>query len=352
MVTEQKFRQIPSSEGFRQNERLKPGQKLLLSSIDYLTSFTFLDKKFNEDGSISLSAKEKIDDKLLESIFKEYFSIYGLLAGLVGKENITVVKNELKLSVDPKTGKDIPVNLPDDLGAKKLPFLTEFFHTWIRDAHTLLNGKIFTNPNAWTQKDANTIMSGLGEGGKVLTRSKSILVTPDIYETSKADIKNLSSSGFKIGYLPFVDKSKQKNLFHEEHVDGHATLVEYVGGRLALVVASSYISQGEGAKKQIKKAADKIGAKLFEVDDRILPPLAFNLLQFEDRSIAMTSGAKTLETILASIVGKDKIFTTKYPIENIPKLHWGGIRCLTNIILSYYVDLLNLNSNIPVLKSI
>jgi hypothetical protein len=334
-------------EAFRGNEKLKPGQKLLLSSIDNLMAFTFFDKKFNEDGTVSLSFKEKIDDDLAKSIIREYYSIYGLLAGLVGRENIIVLKNKLNIGT---TEKDAIIPIPDDFGAKRLPFLTDFFHTWIRDAHTILNDKIFTNRDAWIEQDNNTEISKIGEGGKVLTRSKSILITPDIYEESKEDLQNLINSGFKIGYLPFVDASKQKNRFHKEHIDGHTTLVEYAGNRLALVVAKSYIYQGGGSEKQIKKAADKIGAKLFEVDDKNLPPLAFNLLQFADRSIAMTSGAKILETILASIVGKEKVFTTRYPIENIPKHHWGSIRCLTNIILSQYINNLNLNNHVRYLN--
>lgn len=126
---------------------------------------------------------------------------------------------------------------------------------------------------------------------------------------------------------------KQKYDFMEGHIDGHAALIEDENGQLALVVADSYSHQGNHTRKLIRGAAEAIGAEMKEVYDYNLPPLAFNLVQFEDRSIAITnSEARDLEVTLAMLVGKDKVFTTEVPLVKIPELTCGGIRCLTNII--------------------
>jgi hypothetical protein len=311
-------------EEHQQAERLQHGHKLLLAGPDFLVSFAFLDKVDKE-----LRRKSGLDEDVLLSLLKEYASIYELLAGLVGKENIIVAKTEFTFGKNSPTGVQLQsVNLPNELsfGAVEIPPLSKFYRAWPRDAYTLVDAKVLISKDAWSTQGKNMEYSGLAEGGRVLARGKAILVTPDIWKTSKDEIRSLQERGFKVGRLPFVDPVKQKYDFKENHIEGE-------NGQLYLVVADSYSRQGGHTRSSISQACDSVEVEIVEVDDKNLPPLAFNLVQFDDRSIAMTtSEARDLDVTLSWLVGKGKIFTTEIPLVQIPNLTCGGIRCLSNII--------------------
>jgi hypothetical protein len=332
------------SEGLKeQNERLKPGQKLLLAGHSFLAAFAF-----EHDINRIPLFKNNLNEDRLNNLMKEYFSIYGLLSGLVGKENVLVTDNCLEVGKS-TYGKTVheEVRLPDgnlNLQTIAAPFITDYYHCWPRDAHSLINGKVLTNKDTWTVQDKDISVSGLGEGGKVLVKDQAILITPDIYKSSKDEIGRLIKEGYRIGVLPFVDPSKQKHEFRADHIDGHASLIKDKDDKLTLVVADSYSRQGNDAMKFIREGCSTIGAKIVGVDDQYLPPLAFNLLQFEDKSIAMASALfRDLEVTLSGLVGGDKVFMTDTPITYIPKLAHGGIRCLTNTIPSWVIN--NYNSS-------
>ncbi|MBI4089202.1 MAG: hypothetical protein HY424_00685 [Candidatus Levybacteria bacterium] len=314
-------------------ERLKPGCKLLLPSPDFLAAFAYANKENKRVVSTM-----KPNEKTLYALFEEYDAIYSLLAQLVRKENIFVTKTKFLIG---KNGGDIlfteEVRLPQKLLDKYRPigahFLTsDQYKCYPRDAHTFVDGKILANKNAWSISE-DIVRSGLGEGGRVLTRGKVIFITRDINRNFKDETARLRQSGFRIGVLPFVDPREQKHDFKEDHIDGHATLIEGQSGKLSLIVADSYSRQGNHTRRMIREACEFVGVKMVEVDDSNLPPLALNLIQFEDRSIAMTnSEAYDLELTLVNMLGRDKVFTTDVPLVKIPHLTCAGIRCLTNII--------------------
>jgi len=324
-----------------QNKRLKPGQKLLLAGHSFLASLAF-----EQDVSGITPLKNNLNQEKLFHLMNEYFSINNLLLRLVGKENLLITENFLavgKISEGKTVREDI--RLPSGnsaLQTVKTPFLTNIYNCWPREAHTLIDGKILINNSAWKLQNSAITVSDLGEGGKVLTQDKTILVTPDIYEKAKDELKNLISEDYRIGVLPLVMKAKQGFDFTGSHIDGHASLIKDKNNKLALVVADSYFRQGNDSQRLIKKASKAINAQLIEVDDRNLPPLAFNMLQFEDKSVAMTgSVSKNLEAVISDLVGKNKVFTTGIPLTCVPKLSWGGIRCLTNTIPSWVINSYN-----------
>ncbi|MDP2585997.1 MAG: hypothetical protein Q8P29_03900 [Candidatus Levybacteria bacterium] len=328
-------RKTTSDEIQKTCERLKPGHKLSLAGPNFLTAFAFIDKENN-----ALNYAGRVNEKTMISLFNEYDSIYKLLKRLVGK-NLIVIKTDFTVGKSTPTGPEFKnIDLPNEMsyGSVSAPFLTTFYRSWPRDAHTLINGKILANKDAWNIEKDNIRISGLGEGGKVFTKKNSILVTPDIWKNSRDEIRGLINIGFKVGYLPFVDPKKQRHDFKENHLDGHSGLIEDKNGQLALVVAHSYSHQGNGTRKLIIRACESIDAQIVEVDDRNLPPLPFNFEQFEDRSIAVTnSEARDLEVTLMNLAGEDKVFKTDVPLVKIPRLTCGGIRCLTNIIPSSVV---------------
>jgi hypothetical protein len=319
-----------ANEISKQSERLLPGHKLLLADPASLLAFSLAKKSPSEKMF-------KLDERLMLSIFAEWHSIYNLFVNLVGKDNIVVSKTDITVG---KHNKDSSIDrksfdLPEKLsfGAIGIPFLSKFYLSWPRDAYIALADKIFANPKAWNMPSKDIEISELGEQGKVLTKNKAILVTPDVWKKSRHQISELTQDGFDVGCLLNVDKCKQNYRFEESHIDGHSALIEDKNGDLVLLVADSYSHQGNGARKLIKQAADTVGARMIEIDDRNLPPLALNLIQFEDGSIAFTnSEAKDLEITLAELVGNNKLFKTKIPLIAVPRLSSGGMRCLTNIL--------------------
>ena len=331
--------QKDNSEGLKEkNERLKLGQKLLLAGHSFLAAFAF-----EHDINGVPVFRNNINEKYFNNLMREYFSIHKLLSGLVGKENLLITENYLTIgkgSRDKVQYEDVRLPSSDfDLPTIAAPFMNSHYHSWPRDAHVMLGAEILTNKDAWTVQDKDISVSGLGEGGKVLVKDKAILVTPDIHKSSKDEIGKLTKEGYHIGVLPRVNPVKQKYGFMNEHIDGHASLIKDKDDNLALVVADSYLRQGNDTYKNIKTACKATGAEIVEVDDRNLPPLAFNLLQFEDKSIAVTNSvARDLEVTLHDLVGRDKVFMTEVPITYIPKLARGGIRCLTNAIPSWVIN--------------
>lgn len=324
---------LPSGEvSSKEQQRLPLGHKLLLAGPAFLMAFCFKDQE----------AKPKAEQRNLEEamsvMMREYYSIHNLFTGLLGKENIIVVANSLIVGKTGARGVNWrEVNLPKELdfGSEPAAWLREFYCSWPRDAHTIVGDRILANEKAWSAKLEALEFSGLGEGGKVLIRNNGILVTPDIWKQSKLEIDDLRQRGFNVGYLPSVNPSKQKYDLKKDHIDGHASLIEDKNGELVLLVADSYSHQGSKARDTIRRGAEAINARMVEVADANLPPLAFNLLQFEDGSVALTdSEAQDLTLTLSGLVGPNKVFTTDIPIQNIPSSTCGGIRCLTNTIPS------------------
>lgn len=328
--------QDPSTNGvekLRSAEKLPPGHKLILAGPAFLLALSISP----EDKLGTFFRKpSQLNGNLLQEIMSEYDSIFQLFSRIVGPENLIVAKNAITVGKDSPAGialKDIELPPELDYGGVDLGFLTKPYSCWPRDAFSLLNGRIIGNKNAWNDHDYPTAIGLLGEGGKVLSKKDAILVTPDIWKTQKKILKMFKQEGINVGVLPFVETAKQKYDFKEDHIDGHANLLEDKNGELVLLVTDSYSKQGGSTRKNLRRTAEMIGAKLVEVEDTNLPPLPLNFLQFEDRSIAVSnSQAQDLIITLSYLVGQDKVFRTDVPLRTIPKLAGGGIRCLTNII--------------------
>lgn len=176
----------------------------------------------------------------------------------------------------------------------------------------------------------------MGEGGAVLQRNNTVLISKAKRSSiDRKTIQDLVGQGFKVGYLPRVDVTRQKfQDYAVEHNDGHAALVEDNSGKSNLVVARSYVSQSMMTRDEIQTAAKASGVKeVVDVDDRNLPPLSFNLIQLADGSVAMTGGAEDLEKIISQMVGPEKVNTTDEILEDLVEALTGSMRCLTNTLL-------------------
>jgi len=229
-----RLNQIPASESLRSCERLKPGYKLLLAGPGFLGGFAF-----KEVGRINeiLKSVGDFDEALARTLLYEYFSIHSLFSRMVGKENIVVIKTstiEVKSSTNNMIAALKRVQFPDNSEFKQIDadFLSQGYLNWPRDAYTLLDDKLMVDSTALKINGDNIIKSSLGEGGQVLVRKKAILVTPGIWKYNKTEINSLQGQGYRVGYLPFVDETKQKYDFMETHIDGHSTLIEDREGKL------------------------------------------------------------------------------------------------------------------------
>jgi hypothetical protein len=163
----------------------------------------------------------------------------------------------------------------------------------------------------------------------VLSRRGAVLVGQETSWETDRDLGDLIDYGLNVGIMPIVDPR-----IHDvaNHIDGVATLIEDRSGDVVLLVARSYYDQDFGASKDIDHAVKSANTGLVIVDDEKFPPLAFNLIQFDDLTIAMTNGAEKLQRALTELTGSDAVHTTKIPIEQFPRLGSGSIRCLTNIL--------------------
>jgi|GEM_PF-3132507 len=292
-------------------------------------------------GNLALERKHldlSLDQNKLDPLINEYREIYNLMQTLAGSERLIVLNSELNWgdSPDSEKAKNEFYELTNDIPQQVGPFSwNNYYNLWPRDAYSYIGGEIYADPNAFKkQKDfqlfpTHPTSSFLGEGGAVLSRKNIIFVGLETSEEAEEDLDTLSTLGINFGILPIADPT-----IHDisNHVDGVATLIEDKSGDLILLVAKSYYEQGFDASKKISKAVKEASTGLLVIDDHNFPSLAFNLVQFDDLTICMTSGAPHLQKALIDLVGSDAVQTTKIPIELLPKRASGSIRCLTNLI--------------------
>lgn len=316
-----------------QNARLQPGCNLVYPDVTSLTSLAF-----NKPGEKFLvSVKESsFDKKVLTKVLSEYNNIGFLLSNLVGWENMLISASSFIFGKNGSSGEVSFEELSNDqeiakMGSVKFNFWDQMARSWPRNALTYLDGRIYACPEMWDYTDNFVKPSELGDGGKVLVSGKTILVTKDVWDaTRKNELADLARRGWKSAWLPPIDPAKQRYDFEHAHIDGHAALITGKDGRQTLLVASSYAEQTRGTLNLLKSAAKETKTRLEIIKDKNLPPNALNLDQYRDGAIAMTSGAEELEVTLIGLVGKELVFTTHEPLEVIPSLGRGGIRCLTN----------------------
>jgi hypothetical protein len=276
------------------------------------------------------------------TLIEEYLSIFDTLVQSVDTSRIKLIRTSIGLG---KRQPDLSMQFEDSVGPEIKEFETIQLNAWQyssqkafpRDLFVNLGDFIFVDPTAIAlEQDGNIIPSPLGEGGKIIHAGKSVLVTEDLWRNpdSRKHIDMLRENGYKFGILPY---SKQeitaKRKFIADHIDGHANLILGKNGVPYLLYPRSYADQGGKTGKAIRLACDYAEIYPVEIDDLHfpLPHLAFNFPQFDNLTIVHTGGTPALTEELTRIVGSENVFTTSVPIDTIPSLTSGGIRCLTNL---------------------
>ena len=329
----------------REVKPLLPGHRLLFPNPGFL--FGAAGKMtMDEMGLVNVRFKDLPQERLdrnAQILGEEYFYLLGLLREHIGADNIVIVRNRIIML------KDLPDSDFRDVHITHYPDLSEFESVdlsvsqdhpsiWTRDGFSTIGDITFVNPKFFSgvDEDEKVISSSLGEGGSVLVAGNAVLVSENLWIEKNQDrgFNVLKRLGFTVAPLPPVDPNKQKYVFiNESHIDCHAALIIDPSGKLHLLVAESYSRQGNGTRKRIRFAADTIGAKVFEVDDRNLPPLALNFIQLADKT-AIVTGSETadLTFVLDNILGANNVRVTSVPLLAIPAMLAGSIRCMTNTI--------------------
>lgn len=304
-----------------QLERLKPGMKLLLAGPDMIVNFI---------GGSKAPAR-KFHSSNFDSMVSEYHAIHALFCSIVGSENLVIIDNRDSWNYEYQRQAQVYINEQfRTIPQVKIPGLHSRNYYYPRDAHTFLGNEMVVNTLSWgNDTDGYPLGSCLGEGGAVLSRGNYVIMSEELAEVEWYQLPALKAKDIKIGTVPSPAIGLPGN-FARAHIDGHVALIEDIKGILTLLVAESYY-QAAGARRQsITKAALLIGADKVVINDKNLPPLAFNLVQFHDGSVAMTSKADDLEEIIRELVGEKFIHTTRIPLVEFPNRAKSGLRCLSN----------------------
>lgn len=304
-----------------QRERIKPGFKLVLAGPDV----ALLDQEPLDH--IERPWPWHTEHEFNEASLREYFAIYNVLKNVVQAKDLVVIKglHEAYIQNHIQTG-----SMPE---TADIPLLDAYYQNWPRDTLTLVGEKVLPRHGVWKGDNG----WWLGEGGAVLSRNRTLLVAESLFIESGAEIKWLLQRGIRVAKLPHV-QSFTRTSYYKHHIDGHAALIESKDHSLVLLTAESYFLQGRGRdRKRIEKTVKKLEIDLQVVNDKNLPPLAFNLVQLDDGAVVMTGGADELESAISQVVGREKVFATDRPIELIPTYGGGGIRCMTNIFPQYLI---------------
>lgn len=208
-----------------------------------------------------------------------------------------------------------------------------------------LDGKILINPMANLQPMQDSLITSMvGEGGSILKQGKKLfLPSPRAYIQSRkkyeTEIGKLTD-GYQIGFLPWpfaveIDaKGKPIQEFMNNHLDRVSAFITGRDGKDYLLVDPNYYSllqpPWENYAAEIKRACSEMGVELVIIEkDQYDAPYSLNLVQFEDKSVFMTNGHKSLQKIIEQIVGEDNIFTTINPVVGFPMIRFGGIGCMS-----------------------
>lgn len=319
---------------------------------------------FPQPGAL-ISVASKRPDFLgtVEAITKEYLSILEAVSSRFDPARINLVQTDFitgnitfsgrikyNFSTPPDLQgyKGIKLGGQESRGIEEMVFGERIF---LRDLFTNIGGEYFfvdQDASPDVKEEGNVILSPLGEGGKVLSAGKSIIVAQDLWVNpiSRKHLDMLRVKGYRVAHIPLVDENSQpegKREFIKDHIDGHAALLLGDDENLHLLYAKSYARQGGQTSKALRSAADFVGADATEVDDNGLPPLAFNLVQFANGSVVMSSsrGSKSLEERVRAIVGVDKLTVTSIPIVEISALSKGSIRCMANFAPWFFIQRFN-----------
>ncbi len=202
-------------------------------------------------------------------------------------------------------------------------------------------------------KGHQIISSPYGEGGRVLSRRKTMLVGERLIlekgdsTDPQKEIERIRALGIKVGIIPlllaqvFSRSKKAEKLICNDHLDRVGCLLEGKDGGLHLVVDPLICTadwQGGGGYPWIprlpydsidliKRRCESLEIKV-HYPKKMQIPYSLNLVQFSDGRVLMTAGDDPVAETVANIVGEGKIHQTPIPIELFPVLCYAGIRCL------------------------
>lgn len=288
-------------------ERIPQSHLFIVGDTNSITSRT---RNASYKSRALLGEKGLSVEDVQRPLMMEYHSVLEVLEEVIGPDRLAIIGKNVHIAHFP-----------------------ESYNSWPRDTFTLIdNGVIMLNKQAWGW-DLRRVWfeePDLGAGGTILARQKTILFGGCFVDSTRRSAVKLKQLGFQVAPIPFVKYSNYP--YAEYHIDGHASLVEAKNGRLHFLVAASYFNQDRNTSYEIDKVSEDLDMDLDVLDDRNLPPLAFNLVQLADNSIIMTAGAPQLEEVLRDLVGPGHVFTTSTVLTNIPTELKGSIRCMTNVL--------------------
>jgi len=311
------------------NERLAADTLILLSGPR-----SIINSSVENNSDPNSNTSFKINHRTFRELVEEYRSIYRLISSLVPASQLIIDDNPYgETDCNGQMEQLLPYNL------KALPF-RQLPHGpnrayYLRDAHVYVNGLFIPNEGTWSEKHL-PFESALGEGGAVLSRQDLIIPTAEILYLAEEVAESVEARGFRFGVL-MPRAANAPEVFAEHHIDAHALLVEDKSNNLNLITTRAYHDQDEQTQFSIAQTTEINEIALHIVEDEI--PMGLNAIQLDDRSIAMTSGAPNLEALLKGLVGSRNVHTTDRPIRVIPEQTHAGIRCLTNVIPRYVLDL-------------
>lgn len=316
-------------ESYLETGPLLPGHKLLFPSPDCIPSL--IAKQTEPEILVPTKFDPKTILKKLEIFSKEYAAILDTLTSVVDRDDLRLIQESSHARYAQQIGHPTP-----DFGLKMIVFEAKDIHPmlWLRDGFTTVGDFAFVNPKyfRYIPQSSKIIHSKFAEGGLVLNTGNAVLVSEELWKKPRADraFHLLKETGFRIGSLPLVDTIKQENGFPPNHIDGHAALITSREGKPTLLAARSYLLQGGQTYKLVRRAAETVGAQLIQVDDRNLPPLALNLIQFMNREVVVTAtDYADFNQLLVELLGPEKVHSTRISISEIPQNWLGSIRCMT-----------------------
>ncbi|MEK7581309.1 MAG: hypothetical protein AAB512_03425 [Patescibacteria group bacterium] len=325
-------------------ERLVPGEVLVFPQPAFLVGAAWAFAEISEHDPKMREAKML---RVLDVLTGEYGQILDAISAHVGQKRVVLAKNLL----EPVLGLVMDISyldfsLKDPVGFRSVRLLanSEKSNTWLRDVCAKYDDETFVNPALFGVENIDGVtFSGFAEGGRVLKVDKTLLVSECLWDRRKNDegAARLLQRGYKMAPLPVpINKIRPVHADHS-HIDSHAALIKDQNDNPQLLVAKSYLLQGGGTSKKARYAAETVGVPVVVVDDKEFPGLAFNLIQFADKSVIVTAGAESLAAKLRELVGSDNVCETGSAIRLLPVILGGSIRCLTNVIDKKVLEILS-----------
>ncbi|MFZ2970140.1 MAG: hypothetical protein WA063_03270, partial [Minisyncoccia bacterium] len=246
---------------------------------------------------------------------------------MVYKKLLSVCKKRLRIKL-----MGLPANFPPHLAS------------YPRDMFTILeNGTILVSAGiGWAKTkerdNCQIISSPYGEGGRALACGDSIFVAERLLDDNvpmaMPRTEVLEQLGLRVGLFPLPiagtlsRKMIESKFLLNDHLDRIACLIQGKAGKLYLVVDPGIYTgriterswqpcEPKESLSKIRNICEKMGIELC-CPDKIEVPYIFNLVQFPDGRILMSSGCNSAYKLIADIVGEEKITITEIPIRYLP----------------------------------